>query len=358
MAGRRRSIALGVVVVLVLGVLALVGTRIWAERHRTDLRRALDVVPSGTLRLSFTDWAAVRRALKIADDTSPSAALNTDLAGKGYDSDLTASSSIDESGPALQKFFGFSPATIEWEAFAQARAGATMVVRLPGGFDFDGVRNRLTSSGFDKPAKDDGVWAGGADLVASLDGTLTPELQYVVVLADEHLIVTSDTEDYAKKAAAVAQGRGRSLGDIASARDVVAPLDEPAAAVVWAEDFACTDLAMSQASTDDQDTGSDLVAKAGGITPLSGLAMALSPDRRLTVSELFESERAAQQNLRPRATLIVGPAPGRGGSFSDDLELVTSRTDGATVQLVLRPRARSGFVLSALDSGPVLFATC
>ncbi|MFL6171353.1 MAG: hypothetical protein ACJ716_00535 [Marmoricola sp.] len=358
MADRRRNIALGVIVLVVLAGLVVAGARIWSERDRTDLRRALDVVPSSTLRLSFTDWAAVRTTLRTDPGKDPSDEAIRKLISKGYDADLTAVSSIDDSAEALQQHFGFSPANIEWEAFAQGRSGATMVVRMPDGFDFDAVRRKLATAGFTKPKDDDGVWNGGVDLVASLDETISPELQYIAVLADRHLIVTSDTKSYAKTAVQVARGHGRSLGDTDSVRATIAPLDEPAAAMVWAEDFACSDLAMSQAATDDQDTGEQLVAKAGELTPLTGLAMALGKDRSLTVSELFESKRTAKENLAPRAKLIVGPAPGRGGSFSDDLKLTESRTDGSTVQLRLVPKAKTGFVLSALDSGPVLFATC
>lgn len=358
MLGNRQRIAVAAVVVVVLGAVVVVGTRFWTDRDRTDLRRALDVVPASTLRLSFTDWAAVRGSLKVDPGKAPSTDEIADLISRGYDRDFTAVSSIDEAASALQENFGFSPATMSWEAFAQGRSGATMVVRMPDGFDFDEVTGNLTDLGFTKPKKDDGVWLGGTDLVAAIDPTITPELQYVAVLADRHLIVTSDVEDYAEKAAQVAQGHGRSLGDIASVRDVVSPVDEPAAAMVWAEDFACSDLAMSQADSDDQDQADALVAKAGKLTPLSGLVMALGEDRSLTISELFESGSAAKENLRTRAELIVGPAPGRGGSFSDDLKLTESRTDGATVQLTLKPREKTGFVLSALDSGPVLFATC
>jgi len=357
-AERRRTVAVAVIVLVVLSALVVVGARIWSQRDRTDLRRALDVVPSSTLRLSFTDWAAVREALHSNPGQDPSDAAIQKLVSKGYDADLTAVSSIDDSAEALQQHFGFSPATIDWEAFAQGRSGATMVVRMPDGFDFDAVKRKLATAGFTKPKDDDGVWDGGIDLVAALDETITPELQYIAVLADRHLIVTSDTKSYATKAAAVAGGHGRSLADIASVKDSIAPLDEPAAAMVWAEDFACSDLAMSQAAADDQDTGDQLVAQAGDLTPLTGLVMALDRDRTLTVSELFESKRAAKENLRTRAKLIVGPAPGRGGSFSDDLTLTSSHTDGASVQLTLKPKAKTGFVISALDSGPVLFATC
>ncbi|MFL6023217.1 MAG: hypothetical protein ACJ72O_07750 [Marmoricola sp.] len=358
MAERRRTVAIAVILLVVLSALVVIGVRFLADRNRTDLRRALDVVPSSTLRLSFTDWAAVRSTVHSNPGQDPSDEAIDRLISRGYDTDLTAASSIDDSAKALQEHFGFSPATIDWEAFAQGRSGATMVARMPDGFDFDAVKRKLASAGFTKPQHDDGVWKGGVDLVATIDQTITPELQYIAVLADRHLIVSSDTEGYAKAAAAVAGGHGRSLGDVASVRDVVSPLAEPAAAMVWAEDFACSDLAMSQASTDDQDTGTSLVDRAGGIAPLSGLVMALGTDRSLTVSELFDSQRAAKQNLQPRAKLIVGPAPGRGGSFSDDLTLTKSHTDASTVQLVLKPRTKTGFVLSALDSGPVLFATC
>jgi hypothetical protein len=170
--------------------------------------------------------------------------------------------------------------------------------------------------------------------------------------------VTSDQKAYAAKAAAAAQGDADSLADVASTRELVDKLDEPAAAMVWSGDFACDDLAMSQADDDSQAQADELIDKAGGIDPLSGLVMALGSDRSLTVAELFEDSRQARDNLKPRATLAVGDAPGRGGAFSDDLTLVSSRTDGAAVLLRMEPKQKTGFVLSALDNGPVLFATC
>jgi hypothetical protein len=355
--GGRRIVVVAVVVVACL--LALVGFRtVWRDTHRTDLSRALDVVPRSTLRLAFTDWAAVRRQLGVSDQAHPSDATIQKLTSKAYDTDLSAASSIDESTAALQKHFGFSPATAQWEAYAQSRQGATMVVRMPDGFDLSHVTGHLEDLGFTRPSKDTGVWKGGVDLVAAIDPTITPELQYVAVLADKHLIVTSDEESYAKVAAATALGDQPSLGGVGSTRQLVDKLDEPAAAMVWSRDFACSDLAMSQADQDGQDQAESLVNRAGGVSPLNGLVMALHPDRRLTVAELFESSDQARQNLRPRARLAVGDAPGRGGSFSDDLKLKVSRTEGAAVMLEFQPRQRTGFVLSALDNGPVLFATC
>src|SRR5689334_17771150 len=98
---------------VVLGALVVVGARIWTERNRTDLRRSLDVVPSSTLRLSFTDWSAVREALRIDAGKKPDEKVIKDLVSRGYDQDLTAVSSIDDSAEALQQHFGFSPATMD-----------------------------------------------------------------------------------------------------------------------------------------------------------------------------------------------------------------------------------------------------
>jgi hypothetical protein len=357
MASRRRTLVIATAVVLVL-VAVVVGRKAWQDAHRSALGEALDAVPRATMRLGFTDWAEVRHQLDVPDQEKPSAATIDKLTSKAYDTDLSAASSIDESTAALQKYFGFSPATADWEAYAQSDAGATMVVRMPDGFDFDQVTAHLDDVGFTKPDQDTGVWKGGVDLVASIDPSITPELQYVAVLADRHLIVTSDEASYAKKAAAVALGKDDSLGDLASARGLADKVHEPAAAMVWPRDFACSDLAMSQADEDSQSQADDLIRQAGGVTPLSGLVMALGADRTLTVAAGFESAAQAKDNLRPRARLAVGEAPGRGGSFSDDLTLVSSRTDGSAVMLELRPKQHTGFVLSALDNGPVLFTTC
>lgn len=326
--------------------------------NRSTFRDALDVVPVESERLSFTDWSRVRDALNedLGDDPAP-AAIEA-MITKAYDTDLSASSSIEDSSVALQTYFGFSPATIEWEAYSQTADGAAMVVRLPDDLDPDSVRDHLTEIGFTKPADKNGVWDGGIDLIAALDGTLTPKLQYVAVLEDEHLVVTSESHDYVQRAADVARGKKKSLGDSERARELVDSVDEPATAEFWVGDFACQDLAMRSGFAEDKAQAEALIEQAGKISPLAGLVMSMRADRTFTVSELFENDDQASANLEARAKLIVGPAPGIGGSFSDNLELTSSETDGPTVQLVLKPRAPTGFVLGAFNHGPVLFATC
>lgn len=350
---RRVLVAAAVAVAVVAGFLVV--RVVWDRTHRTDLRAAVDVVPRATLRLGFTDWAAIRERLDVHG--TGTAAVDR-LKNEGYDTDLTGVSSIDESTAALQQHFGFSPLNIDWEAFAQARNGTAMVVRMPDGFDFDSVRDHLEDAGFRAPGKDEGVWEGGADLVSGLDGTITPELQYVVLLAGEHLIVTSDDEQYAAHAAAVARGKEASLADVGTVRELADKSGEPAAANVWARDFVCTDLAMSQADPDTQQQAETAIAQAGKISPMTGMVMALDPDRTLRVVQLYDSSDQAKENLKARARLAVGDALGRGGSFSDTLELTSARTAGDAVVLTWKPKEKTGYPLSGFDSGPVIFASC
>lgn len=351
----RRVVVLAAAAVLLVTAAVVGGVTWWNRAHRTDFERALALVPAKSLRVGFTDWAAVRQRLDI-HGTGPATVRR--LQHKAYDADLSAASSIDQEGVALQRLYGFSPATATWEAYAQSRQGAAMVLQLPDSTDFDRLAGNLRDIGYHQPASDDGVWRGGVDLVASLDPTLSPEVQYVVLLAGQHLVVTSDRQAYAATAARVAAGDDSSLADLDSARTMVSRLGEPAAAMLWSRDFACRDLAMSQAAPGDQREAGQLIQQAGQVSPLSGLVMAMAPDRTLTVAEQFESTEQARENLRARARLAVGDAVGRGGSFADDFTLTSATATGSTVLLRMQPKQRTGFVLSALYDGPVIFATC
>ena len=92
----------------------------------------------------------------------------------------------------MHEMFGFGPVNAQWEAFAQGKQGAAMVLKVADGTDFDVLADNLRTAGYTKPKDDDGVWEGGADLVAALDPTLSPEVQYVALLEDQGLVVTSD----------------------------------------------------------------------------------------------------------------------------------------------------------------------
>lgn len=357
----RTRIAVVAVVVLALVVVAgaaVGGTLVWHRLHRSPIADALHRVPASSLRVAFTDWSVVRKALHSRIGQDPSDDAVTSFMTKAYDSDFSAASSIDDSAVALQKYYGFSPANAQWEAYAQGKEGAAMVLKVADGADFSVLAANLRTAGYKKPKKDDGVWNGGVDVVAAIDPTISPELQYVVLLKKQGLVVSSDEETYAQSAAAAAKGDAKSLASTGRVDGLDDTLGHTANAELWSGDFACEDLAMSQADDDAQDQADALVKKAGGVTPVSGLVMAMLPNRTLRVGEHFEDDGEARRNLRPRARLAVGTAVGRGGDFSDSFKLTRSRTSGSTVLLDLVPRTKTGYVLSSVYDGPVLFATC
>ena len=354
----RRRFLIGVVVIaLVAGGAAVV---LWLRGgNDTGLEKAVDVVPSATKRLAFTDWAKVRAELGVKSIDSTPEQLSKWLS-RAYDRDYSSTSSMSEDAVPIARAFGFSPANADWEAYAQSDDGAAMVLRMNDGVHFDHLAAELTSVGYKKPASSTGVWKGGADLLSTISTEISPELQYVVLLADQHTVVTSDTVGYAAKAAKVVSGDARSLADAdASSHDMAGQVAEPASAVLWARDYACSDLAMSQASSAAQRQADQLIGKAGKTSALSGLLMAMSGSRKLDVVEAFDSSAQAKENLRARATLAVGPAVGRGSdTFATDFKLTASRTRDASVVLTLVPRDPAQFVISALYDGPLIFATC
>ena len=356
--GLARRLVIGALVLVLVLVLVVAGLVVRERLSRSHLEEALRLVPASSLRVGFTDWDAVRRRLGAELGDTPDREAVGDLVLQAYDTDFAAASSIDESAGALQETFGFGPAPAQWEAFAQGGNGAAMVLKVAEGSDFGVLADNLRAAGYDKPEEDEGVWEGGVDLVAGLDPTISPELQHVVLLEGPGLVVSSDDPEYAASAAKVAAGDSSSFFSVGGVADMAARLGDPVNAMVWGEDFACTDLAMSRADDDAQAEAKSRVREVGGVTPLAGLAMAMAPDRTLRVAAHFEDSDRARRNLRPRAELVVGEAIGRGGSISDTLELTSSKAVDSDVLLDLRPLTKTGYVLSAVYDGPVLFATC
>lgn len=344
---RRRVLVVGLAVLVLVGVV-FAGRAVWQRWDRTPLQEALGYVDAKAMRVSFTDWKQVRADVDAGTNVE-------EWIARGFERDLIAASSIDGSADALSEHFGFSPENADWEVFSQSREGAAMVLRLDDA-DFGEIAAKLTEAGFEEPGSDSRVWKGGVDLVASLDGTLTPEVQYVALLEDQGVVVTSDTFEYAAQMAALADGEGSSLGDDSATYDMAGHVGAPDAAVLWAGDFACEDLSMSTASADDQQLASQLIAEAGEITPVTGVVIALD-DKRLTVAEQFPDADQARLNLTSRAKLAVGPAVGRsGGTFADELELVSSTASGAT--MVLEFKALGDYPLSRHYDGALVFASC
>jgi hypothetical protein len=342
------------VVVALLLVVAAAGYVWWRHADGTDFARAVAAAPAGTERISWTDWAAVRREVGGDVDGRSSAQDVRDFLDRGFDEDLTSTSALVQSASVLQDSFGFSPASADWELFSQAGDGAVVALRMPDDIDLDGIGDRLEELGFPRPTESDGVWAGGPDLVSSISPDLTPELGYVVLLADEHLVLASDQAAYVQTAADAARDDAPRVEGLSAVVDAVG---SPVSAAVYSGDYACGALAMAQADADDQAQAAELVAAAGTVDPYLAFAMARDGDGEVRVALEFANGDQARANADSRAALATGPAVGQGGEFADRFTLGKTTADGSLVTLDLSPEPGAA-ILGDLSTGPVLFATC
>jgi hypothetical protein len=348
-------LAVVVVVLAVLTVAAVVAIRLWSAPG--TLASAIRFAPAGTERVSWTDWAAVRRELDSDVGPRSLASEVQQFLDRAFEQDLSPASALLSSAPVLQTEFGFSPATVEWELFSQGEAGAAVALGMGEDFDADTVADRLESLGYQRPDSDDtagGTWKGGADLLPTIGQQLTPELQHVAVLGDEDVVLTSDTVEGLEAAVATARGDEDHLDAV---EPVVERVGEPVAASVYTGSHACRALAMSQADTTAQAEGEALLDRAGEVNPMTGFAVARQPGGSVRFAMSFASEDQARVNAETRAALASGPAPGQGGEFSDRFTVESAGAEGEVVLIDVRP-AEGSYVLSDLGTGPVLFATC
>ena len=312
------------------------------------------MTPADADRVSWTDWADVRRELDATVGADPSAEEQRTFLDAAFAQDLSSKSALVSSATAMQAELGFSPATLVWELFAQSGDGAVELLRVDDELSFDELADRLESLGYQRPADEDGVWVGGTDVLAGIDSSLTPELQHVALLADEHLVMASDQVPYLEQAVGVAKGDGDAADALA---DLTDDLGEAVAASIYDGAHACEKLAMSQADDDARAEADELVAAAGGVHPLTGFAMARLPGGTLRLVMQVEDEDDAASDAEARAELAVGPAPGQGGSFTDRFLVIDAGAQGREITMDLEPQ-EGEYVLSDLTNGPVLFATC
>jgi hypothetical protein len=341
--------ALLVIVALVVG-----GLLWWRDRGGTSFEWATGRAPQGTERMSWTDWAAVRAHEHAALSERSSAHDVRRFLGTAFDDDLTSTSALVTSAPVMQSRFGFSPASLDWELFAQSYQGAVVMMHVPSSVDLGDVAAHLTQLGYHAPQDATGVWDGGPDLVAQISPGLSPELGYIGLDAPDSLILASDTSAFLTVAMASARGTGPRMSGLGG---VVPDAGEPLSSAVYTGDYACGALAMAHAGSGDQAQARQLLASAGEVNPYSAFAMSDEPDGSVRVAFQFDSSATARTNADSRATLARGPAPGQGGSFGDRFAVDSVTAHGSLVVMRLTPRA-GAYVISDLSSGPVLFATC
>ncbi len=349
-------VGLAVVLALVLVGGLVVGVRWWVDRDRSELERAMGVAPADGERFSFTDWRAVRTALDAGLDAGSESGEVEEFLNEAFAADLAATSALVASAATLQVQYGFSPATLGWELFAQGAAGAVVVMDLGEDADLDTVAERLTRLGYEEPDEQDGVWTGGDELLARIGG-VTPELAHVALDRDRGLVAASDNAEYLRGLVAddgLTGLEGDDADDVAAA---VEATGDPLAAAVYTGGHVCGALSMGQADAGDHAAGEQLVDKAGGVHVLQSFVMAALPDGDIRVAMALETGDQAREDADSRAELASGPAPGQGGDFADRFELGPVSAEGRVVTMDLDP-VEGSYVLSDLSTGPVLFATC
>jgi hypothetical protein len=352
-----------VVVVLVAVMVVAAGAWWgWRSMQPTTYEQAVSAMPASTLRATFTDWSTVRR---LADGQSLGASSSTrdvdSFVSRAYDLDLTSGSAVVEATYAMGRRYGFSPMDAAWEIFGQSREGAVVALRFGDSVDLEGVERNLRRLGYTPPedgAGSGGVWVGTADLVAQIDPTLTPVMQNLVVLPEDRIVLLSDSASYASAAAAVVTGAAGSLDEVAGVSALASEARAPVSAVLYASDFACEALGMAAATEVDQAVADQLIARAGGVSPLAGVVLALQQDRALLVAMHFETSAQAADDLEPRVELASGEAVGQGGRFGERFRVVQARSDGEEIVMDLEPVDEDQPLLSDLAQGPVVFASC
>lgn len=343
-------------VVLIAALLAVVaGIVTWRSiQPESALADAVSMAPAEAQRVTWTDWTGVRRELGADLDAGSSADDVQSFLDEAFSRDLSSMSALGSSATALQEEFGFSPATLQWELFAQSADGAVDLMRVDDDLSLAEVGDRLEALGWERPDDDDGVWVGGPDVLAGVGGSLTPELQHFALLADEHLVLASDQAPYLADAVAVVRGDEDGADELGG---LTSGLGDAVAAAIFDGAYACEKLAMSQADDDAQAEAEQLVAAAGGVHPLTGFAMARLDGGNVRVVMQVEDADDAAADAEARAMLAAGPSPGQGGSFPDRFSVLEAGSRGHEITVDLQP-AKGAYVLSDLTSGPVLFATC
>jgi hypothetical protein len=360
-----RPRSLSVVALVTLVVVAVAGVALSLTPRRTPpLPSALASMPAETLTASVTDWARVRATLGATGDLGAGAGL----LGRAYDTDLSAVSVLGDMADVMEPRYGWSVHDALWEGLAQSRQGAALVVQMPAGFDLQRVRERLRALEYLPPFESDGVWRGGKNVVARIDGSLTPLLGHAVVLDEQHRLVFSDTKSYARRTAAVIQGSVASLGQQEPVTAVAEQLGGATASVVHTGRRGCQVMGFGSAAAPDKARARQRVAAVGGLRPYAAVGLGLmagaageggGPRRApMLVAMHFADAGAADDQVDRRSRLAVGDAPAQGGTYESRFSVASAMQRGGDVVLRLRPREADSQLLSDLGSGALLFASC
>jgi hypothetical protein len=339
------------------------------ERPTPPVPTAVAAMPAETLTASVTHWARVRALLgESVGGPGRAGGTGEGVLDRAYETDASAVSALGTMTPLMSRRYGWSVLDVEWEALAQSRQGAAIVLQMPSGLDLEMVRERLGEVGYREPFEADGVWRGGTDLVARLatPGTpLTPLLAHAVVLDDSRRVVFSDSLAYAARTARVSQGSVESLGQQEPVAAVAEQLDDSVAGLLHVGVRGCGVMGFRGASGADQRFAAQRVDAVGGVGRFAAVGLGVEPGDEvrlhrppLVVAMHFDDTTATADEARRRALLAVGEAPGQGGTYESRFAVESARQRGGDVVLRLRPREADAQLLSDLNTGQLLFASC
>ncbi len=277
--------------------------------HDSRLESALADLPSQTLVANFTDWAGVRRALGPDVSSRSEDRVRRVLLSRAYDRDYTTTSVLSVFDDDMASAYGWTVLDSEWEMYGQSKEGAVVVLRMPGGFDFERAGQELTTLGYARPDGRAVRVADGQTLPGIASG-LTPQLRAIALLPDDHLIVTSDAAAYAGRAVDTVQGDQESVLDQDGVAAMAATLaDSSVSALLDVGDRSCIATSFREADSGQQALARQRISSVGGVHDTRGLTRSIDSASRLTVAMDFDSGALAQAERDPRVALAKGDAP-------------------------------------------------
>ena len=309
------------------------------RRSTTELERAVALAPAGAERLTWTDWAGVRRELgrrrrrrrrrHRGADELPRRRLRRrpDLRRRRCWSRPRRCTSG----------FGFSPATLDWELLSQSADGR--------GGDAAAAGRRPTSTssptgsrslGYQRPDDDDGVWRGRARPAAGRSARSPRSCSTSPSTPTSGWCVASDTE--ALPAERRSSGDRRADGCRGPRRAWSRRRASRSPPRSTAATYACSALAMGTADAADQDAGRPAGRGGGRGQPAHRLR-----DGARSPAATYGWRCRSRTTTRPGPTPTParrwpsGPAPGQGGDFADRFRLGQVTAEGEVVTMALRP---------------------
>lgn len=346
----------GLLPVLVIAA-AIVGGR-WAgdavsPDTRSAMTAALDTLPADVQVAGVTDWSRVRRVLGVGSATSASArAVLTDDAALR---DLSTRSVLGQFTEELHDSYGWSPADLEWEAYAQAKDGAVMVARLDRSVSLASVRSHLSRLGY---ARDGRIWTLPQDSGVSQD--LASTMGAIAVVPGRRLIVAGDRAAYVSTVLQTVDHDAPSLLSVRSAADVASTLAGADSVLVQTGASGCDSASLDGTGADVKAQAKAAVARAGTLVrpEFTGRALEVVSDKSETMrfAFAFRSPPVAAGQLRVRTALASGPFIGRSGRVEDSLVPRATSVEGTTVLLRFKHDPDSTAYMTG--DGPLLFASC